>query len=973
MITTTLALLALTLPPQNPSKGGRLVIPKPERPAVTQPQGRGEAAPSDAATTDDAFHREALGLRRSLIHAAGELELRLARIGETFDRPAERALALARKADGDLLHGLMRIVQRFGDAAHADDLQYLLLTRPFGVAAASGVETLARLAQDGATDRLFGLLTGRQTNVRQAAEDLLLSRVTPDDLPRLLTMSRDSADDIRRRALSLLGAVPSAESRARLVEALADRSTLIGSTALRALLAHGEGAIPEFRRILSGPAVGRNFGYAALGMVTLEDQTGAELLDAATIPYLKRALDEGDPFLRTSAAIALANLAFRSDDHTGEVHADAAVVDALLLVVAPREFVDNLSLLQGPAQQKLMQLTGQDFRGRPAAWIAWWEGRRQGFVGARLALAVDPASGTKALLVWTDPARVVRVRGIDVPPLPAPQDLPVQDFVLAGDEIVALVGRLRALGFMGQGAIAAMASGEMLVAERSLELRLGDARARIAGPATKARWIDGIETEIRNLAVAEQWQLYRDPVAEPDFLAFWHAERAWLRAHPDPVERQRRLKDRIVAALPALPASHRELAVRTLRGMPGLNAMLTPQDGTALVAVAAKSKDLDAITRDLLELAVGVDGDLVWRDALAVYAQFTDQGGKQALQSAVALLGPERVRLAIAHPTREVAVAAMREAARLGDLGSTDALVRALGHDDPTHVEHAVLALGELRDGASRELLMHLAARAETPANVRRTAWVALGRIGGDGVFELLRSAVAEPNSADRLKALQALGELGTVDAADLLAQVFSAHGLDPLGTQALMSLQQVGSERARPALRRFLELRDPRLRREVVLALAEFQDPSIVPDLITLLEAPAESARVAVLLAGITGLDVPAANDRPAFVREWFRTQRTQPQGQWFLDALRKAEVATTLTAESLREGAGLEAIPELARLLPRLKSPYLRVLCGALLRSVSGEEFGKVTVRTELIELQAIADRYLFHVEARQGGRGR
>lgn len=964
--------LCAVLVPQGESRS-RLVLPP------VKDASRPEPAASQASPLER-FHRDVMRLRRSLRLSDKSRELILAHLEATYEDAAGLALRLAAKADADLMHGLLQVLRRFGGSQHCGELQFLVLTRPFGSATRAAVTTLAELAGEDAKEALLACLTSRYAGVRKAARDLLLARLEESDLPRILELSRDEREDVRRKALFLLGALPYPPARARLIEALSAPSPTLAAIACRSLIAHGTDHIADLQAIVSRAPLDRSFGYAAFALAQLENQTGRVLLPDAAVPFLRQELGGPDSFMRATAALALANFAFRSDDDKGFEYGDREIVDGLMLVVAPTAFVSNFDMLHKAAAAQIVRFTGQDFRGRAHAWRSWWRQARAGFVGMRLEVPVTDENGARAVLVWTDPGRRLRFRGERVLADPELQRAGAAaaddgrerlDFVLSGPEMASLVGRLKAQGFMQPAQLAAAAQARSLPVARTLELRLGSLRAVARGPAAPARWLDALESELLAVARRERWQLYPDPAHSGDFLEFWRAERRWLAEHADPRARERRLVKRILAALPKLEGAARRRALVDLGSLEGLKDLLAEADGLRLVRLAAAGERLDDQAFRLLEFALMAPGERVWREVLdAVDARY-EQGGKEVLGRVFSLLGPDRVLAALADARPRIRAAAMLEVAELRDVRAVPALLAALDEPDPAILRTAIFALGRLRAEEARDKLVELAARAE--AGARHAAWVALGRIGGEGVLPVLQAAAASPDLRDQLAAIQAMGELRDPRAAAFLAQVLAAHGLNPRGTQAMASLQKLGARLARPALRKFLSVRDPRVRREIVMLLAEFQDPAVVPDLISMLEDRRLGTRAALLLAGITGLDLAGVDDRARVMREWWARNKSVPQAVWFVQALRRNGIETDLEPRQLAPGAGLDAVEELTDVLLRARKPHLRVLAGAMLREVTGQEFGNVSMHSTVAQLRAIADRYRFFAEAERGRGGR
>jgi HEAT repeat protein len=956
MSVVTICLLALLSPQDKPK---RIVLPP-------TPPAQAPAQEPVGLTEFERFHRDATKLRRSVLLSSEAEDALLQRLRLDYQDPAALALQLAAKSDADFVHGLLRVVTRLATQREkaAEELLFLVQTRPFASATKEAVEALADLDPPRAKERLLTCLTSRYAGVRKAATDQLLARIDKSDLPRLLALAQEQDQDIQRKALFLLGALPHPPARERLIMAIGSPLPTVAATACQSLIAHGVDVVPDLAPMLQRPAIDRTFGYAAFAVTALEDQTGRELLPEAALPYLLREVRGNDPFLRTTAALALANMAFRSDDARGETFGDRDIVDGLLMVVAPRDYVPNISMLQKPAAKKLVQFTGQDFRGHSLVWRGWWDKARPGFVGMRLRVSVTPENAMDAVLTWTSAGVVQRFIGERVEPGAPRAD--VFEFILTGAEMAALVQRLESLGFMGKGLVASAGAADMLPVGRSLELELGSFRSRVAGPTEAVRSIDVLEEEVRVVADRERWQLYREPVREPDARAAWRAEREWLAAHADTSARNARLKDRIVAALPSLADARRELALGHLLALPDLGALLTEGDGLALVDLAARSELIDDRTFDLLEVALLAPGDRVWRRALDVVADRSERGGRQALPRVFALLGAEKVLAAVREGRPDLRVAAIHEVASLKDRRAVPDLLAAVGDPELEVCETAVYALGVLRVAEARETLLALQADPATAGTTRRVAWVALGRIGGEGVLPVLQAGAGFPELADQLAAAQAMGELDDLEAARFLALMFATRGYGPLGTQAVASLQRQGGLLARPALQRYLGGRDPQRHQEIVLLLAEFQDPSVVEHLIAMLDDVFEGPRVALLLSTITGVDLAGVNQRVPFMQEWWRTHKDLPQAVWFMESLGRDRIETTLRVADLAPKSGVAAVPELTRIMLSVRKPYLRVMAAALLRDTTDREFGRVSLQTPVAQLQAIADRYRYFADA-------
>jgi hypothetical protein len=146
-----------------------------------------------------------------------------------------------------------------------------------------------------------------------------------------------------------------------------------------------------------------------------------------------------------------------------------------------------------------------------------------------------------------------------------------------------------------------------------------------------------------------------------------------------------------------------------------------------------------------------------------------------------------------------------------------------------------------------------------------------------------------------------------------------------------------------------------------------------VIPELLDLLRVKEHTTDAAELLAGTTGFDVPAQEDRVGATELWWRRNKNLPQWQWLLDGLVAAQVPTVLRADHFVAGAGTKPVPELARLLVECKEPRLCVLVSAVLRTVTGEDYGAVGLQASLELRQSIAARYRILGEAMEAAQGR
>jgi HEAT repeat protein len=194
---------------------------------------------------------------------------------------------------------------------------------------------------------------------------------------------------------------------------------------------------------------------------------------------------------------------------------------------------------------------------------------------------------------------------------------------------------------------------------------------------------------------------------------------------------------------------------------------------------------------------------------------------------------------------------------------------------------------------------------------------------------------------------------------------MYARWGNDSYGQLAMHSLRMKGDLVASPFLEGMLSGGNQKIRRQIVLLLAEFQNPAALQELFVMLtENPQHLPEIA-LIAGITGQDVTERNDRVGYLRAWYRANFSRPQATWFLSALDEQGVEHSLNIEQLRGSGDLSALPELTRLLVDSKIPYLRSLAARVLRLITHEDFGAVSIHTDETRRRAIAERYLYLVD--------
>lgn len=948
-MTLAASLLLAVLPQVFP--GGDLKLPPRPEPATTEPEIR-------PASEIERFRRDLLEMQGP----EPKVEQKLEEMGRAYPQIEALIVEVARTARASELINLMPVARRHGRTTGtgrvADELLFQLLARRLGNATGPVMEVMAELKGPDAKPALLQCVRARIPAVRRHAVDVLVPLVDQSDVQLAIELSREQSLDLQLRGVDLLQAIGNEGAVARLLELLS-KDPALAAAAVSALIRLGPAAVPQLQQRIGQPVVDRSYVYAAFALAQIEQATGEPALPAALRAPLLQRLAAPEPLTRVLAAVPLADLVYRGRGAAGDADAaatDAALVDALLLVVEADEFVPNLDLLRAPAQERLLRHTGRVLAAaEPLAWRDWWKEQRATFLGVRAHVDVTADSVAAGIVTLRQEQRTIRVLGEAVAESAA---LPgAVEIVLDGERMLALVRGLESDGF---GDPAAMRVQSALPRVRSLQLQVPGGRTGVAVPAEPNPAFDALVARVEKLVDAELWQLYRIAGEGPDRAAFWRAEQRWLDEHPEPLDRARRFLGRLLRGWAQWSPELQARAIAFVAAHPERTRLLREEDGEAAVAVLRQLPRLGQFDLQLLELAAAAPGDRVWRACIELAVR-AEGGGREAVRAVFGVLGPDAVLAALGDENALVRRAAIDEITLVRDPRAGPRLIELLSDGDDDVARGAAFACGQLRIAAAERPLVDRIADERTMPLMRRECLRALGRVGGELAFPVLQRALTAPAQDDREAALRGLGELKDPRAAMLLAETVVVGSGQDLGEQARFHLQRQGALLAVPALRAQLPtIKDENVRAQLVLMLGLYQEPANVPDLMDLLRQPRYAGEAATMLEGTTGVDLAAVPDRTAAIEDWWRQNRGREPWQWLLDALAQANVSTSLVPEHFANGADFAPVVELARLVAEAPAPRLWVLSAAVLRAQTGQDYGTVTVQTPVDIREGIAARY-------------
>jgi HEAT repeat protein len=286
------------------------------------------------------------------------------------------------------------------------------------------VALYARDPQRDAIAALAELIRGRIPAVRRPATDALAARATPAELPLALELTGDRSLDLQLRGVDLLRAIHDDGAVDRLVGLLSREPVLAGASCT-ALVGLQSVAVPALAKLLREPAIDRGYCYAAFALAEIGVRLGKCLLDPAMAPGLVAKLGDRDLLARALAAVALADLAYHQPGGTPPACGDATIIDALVEVADGSVMVANLDLLRRPIEQRLQQFAGR-VGGEALGWKAWWQEQRGDFVGIRSRIGLDGQNAAHCLITLRLERSQVRIlaEGLaDLPPATGAQEV----------------------------------------------------------------------------------------------------------------------------------------------------------------------------------------------------------------------------------------------------------------------------------------------------------------------------------------------------------------------------------------------------------------------------------------------------------------------------------------------------------------------------------------------------------------------
>jgi len=762
----------------------------------------------------------------------------------------------------------------------------------------------------------------------QAARELrpLLPQATVAVLAPALESKRS---ETRLEAVSLAGGVPGADATAVLLARLADPAPRVALQVISELAGRKDDTLdPKLLGLAFHERwILRSEAYALLALVEREDVGSRGILDDSHLETLLTALESNDPFVSGACAAALAGIGFRSVKVRDANWLDQAVVDRLVGVVSGKVFHNDFSALRGSAQRRLQLLTGQEAGTDGSRWVEWWVSVRAGFHALRAWIPYEDAELDRLALRISDGTAKWRLLG---PGKAWPADLaPREDaFYLSAAQVQDLTHVLTTEGVFGPQRLPGT-RGTRGTGERTADISVvGRGKTFVVGADAQEPWFDRILAAARSLAETNRWELYPIPGRHVGTAELWKEQSAWWSAEHTPLERDRKLKELVLATLAVRSSPMRTRAFAELERLYALPGIPDPADFRLFLDALGGEAPPVAVP-SLIQMAIASARSVSAQQARipveparelvrAVLARPDSITG--ALPAVLYAAGAPFTREMLADPRPAVRVAAARVLARFPDADPVSALLPLLT-DKVSDVQAACIeSLGDLRaESARTELLVRARLGVK---QVRIAALLAAGKLRGDYVLDALLLALSESDPELRLAAVQGMAELQDPASAPFLVSLLCDLSSPELHDAARVGLLRL-RERAWPELRRALIGAPPAGKLEAAFVLSEQCAPEAVPILLGALTVNPRDARAGAELAILTCVDFRTQEDSAAEWWNWWDGVVHEDALPWFRAALERLQLQPP-SQEALAGKGTKEGRDFLLSLLPR-PEPWL------------------------------------------------
>jgi hypothetical protein len=775
-----------------------------------------------------------------------------------------------------------------------------------------GPQLLAELAQRDpvivSPGYLVALLEHPTSAMRGAASRALEERLTPALLGPLGSVLESPRAATRLLALDLVAGCADPAARNLLLSRLGDASAEVAGRAAGLLAGDPLAEVPLLERAFEdGGPRSRAQAHALLALVRREEVSGSVALLPRHVEALRRSMESSIPAVAGAAAVALARIGHRSPSVDREGWLDREVPHWLVRYGTGAVFHSDFSALEAPCLRALALLSGQHFTTGTAA-RTWWAENASGFRARRGAIDVFPGAEAQLRVELEAGAGRWALVGLQVSGSTAPREL-----FLDEDQALRLLRRLEDRGLLGaEFPPTAPPSGDELF----VEIRIGpDAKLFSYPPGSQPGWFTALLDELGERVDSLRWQLFHEPGVTQR--AAWFERHEAFSDDLAPTERERAFKDLLLGLARQTPLTERAPFLAELERLFGRPGVVEGRDLVPCLALLEDVPSPDPQAGRWIELARLAAGALAREGttgtgsspARQVLERVLERFGDGAGEAAAALAGDlaPAERGSLCRDVRPAARAAAGRAlcAALDDEERAQAL-ELLGDGEALVVLGVLDELWKRPDERARTGIVALTGH-EEPA-VRARALAVLGRLGGEGVYDLALLGLADPDPLVQGAGAEALADLRDPRAASLLSSLLVRGPGSPFHEPARRGLLRLGEAGVEECLR-LAGSTSARTRREAGLLLAAALRPEAARSLLTTLTEDPTDERVAWELAVLTGVDLRAAPDPPEAWWDWWDGVVHDDAWSWFLAA---AERSGFRAPAEGRAPSALDASPE-------------------------------------------------------------
>lgn len=823
-----------------------------------------------------------------------------------------------------------------------------------------------------------------------------LSAITTNEhLPLLEPLLHAKAADTRKYAVELLGKIDNEDALTLLLKSLGDASPLVAYHASTILGYKDSQPVRKSLLELVTATDPRLRGYGILALLGQEEKTDRPVFTDVWIPTLLSALRHQDYFVRGTAAAALVNVGFITENKEITEVMDKELAPVLIEVIAGKQFFRDYMSLRPTAYSKLVQLTGKDFGSDIKGWWGWWHSNNNRFRAIRLLKGISLEEVGEMALEYRSEGGMENQHFLLLASSGKAKLFPKK-----ADRLTVILDYEQTTGMLNLLQKVRLWELEKLYGtERpntnvhTLELTLKNRVKKITVYGQSGGVIAPVTAEIVRLAQENSWQMYWDSSEYQDWEKWYDQEAAWFQSNKDPALRDKHLKQMIIKAYGWLPVEVRDKAAGELWELMQKDSYLSK--GSIELAIMHIQAESETAKR----------GELLVRCVSQTKESFAITALVDILRRRYSLSMRKRIELLLANAEKSLLLQYIKHsdphlrsiaAEMLGKRPAEETVILYLIgmlQDERHEVKQSVVsALGQLRAKIAWEPVVKMVNDRKELAEVRQCAILALTQIDKEAALSTLLERLKENEPGIRMAATQAIAEIGdNASVQTLLALLrgdpareirqMAAHSLVVLKEKpgvvdsllkiassrhdldsrilALQSLADIGSAQTSLPLSKLLEDPQEEIRIHAALACSVFYDTKAIPVLIAALgnrlyNQPIRKELEKITLKSFSERDDLAAQ---ACYEEWWRNYGQLSPRQWFFDGLAAKGYEVDTLLDYLLGAPANMAIPVLLQALQD-RDWFIRAAAVRVLEECTGKSFGKLDAYSGKQTAQKIRD---------------